>query len=425
MVAILENVPVLPFDDYCSALAAEPDQPGARRRLAEAEIARLNAFESDIRAFVSYRTEIPERNEGAAHPLGGALVGIKDIILTREFPTRYGSPFAENEGPRRDAWCVQRLNRLGAHVVGKTVSTEFAFSRPGATQNPHDRRRTPGGSSSGSAAAVAAGFVSFALGSQTGGSVIRPASYCGIVGYKPTFGLLPLDGVHPASTTLDHLGIFARSPRDAWLLAASLLDDNASPLEPVKPGKLLMLRVPDSVPVADGFKRRLVEFSDRCRASGVSVEQIELPVPVDDFVHLQELLCYWEASRILLNVPAPRLTPELAGLLERYRSIGLAEYADARRKRQAYQALFDGILRDRDAIVMPSATDVAPEGLGHTGDAALNRFWTSLHLPVASIPLWTGTHGLPLGLQIVGPLGGDRELLACGEWMFRNLGRGT
>lgn len=425
MVAILENVPILPFDDYCAALIAEASQPGARQRLAEAEIARLNSFESDIRSFVSYRTEIPERHYETAHPIGGALVGIKDIILTREFPTRYGSPFAENEGPRRDAWCVERLNRLGARIVGKTVSTEFAFSRPGATQNPHDRRRTPGGSSSGSAAAVAAGFVSFALGSQTGGSVIRPASYCGIVGFKPTYGLLPLDGVHPASTTLDHLGVFARSPRDAWLLAASLLDDNAILLEPVKPRKLLVIRIPDSIPIADDFKRRLAELSDQCRASGISVEDIDLPIPVDDFIHLQELLCYWEASRILLNIPLPRLTPELAGLLEPYRSIGLAEYAEARRKRQAYQALLDDLLLDVDAIVMPSATDVAPEGLSHTGDAALNRFWTSLHLPVASIPLWRGIYGLPLGLQIVGALGRDRELLACGEWMFRNLGRVT
>jgi Asp-tRNA(Asn)/Glu-tRNA(Gln) amidotransferase A subunit family amidase len=425
MVAILENVPALPFDDYCAALDAELDQPGARRRLAQAEIARLNAFENDIRAFVSYRTDIPERHDNPRHPLAGALVGVKDIILTRDFPTRYGSPFSENEGPRRDAWCVQRLSELGAQVVGKTVSTEFAFSRPGATQNPHDRRRTPGGSSSGSAAAVAAGFVSFALGSQTGGSVIRPASYCGIVGFKPTFGLLPLDGVHPASTTLDHLGLFARSPRDAWLLTNSLLAGGAQPLEPMKPRRLLELQVPDSIPLADQYKRHLEVLAERCRVSGISIESIELPVPVDDFVHLQELLCYWEASRILLNVPSPRLTPELAGLLEPYLAIGLDAYADARRKRQTYQSLFDGILQDVDAIVMPSAIDVAPEGLGHTGDAALNRFWTSLHLPVASIPLWTGTQGLPLGLQMIGALGRDRELLACGEWMFRNLGQRT
>ena len=419
--AINTATPSLPFADYSAALAAEAQAPGARHRLAMAEIARLNAYESEIRAFVSYRTDFQVAVEQCSHPLAGALVGVKDIILTRDFPTRYGSPFAENEGPRRDAWCVARLGKLGAHVVGKTVATEFAFSRPGATQNPHDRRRTPGGSSSGSAAAVAAGFVSFALGSQTGGSIIRPASYCGIVGFKPTFGLLPLDGVHPSSTTLDHLGVFTRSPRDAWLLVASLLDVAAISIEPTKPRRLLHLQVPEAIPVSADYNRQLAVFSASCRSAGIVVDTVEMPVPTEDFIHLQELLCYWEASRILLSIDSPRLTPELTALLKPFRSMGLPDYAAARMKRQAYQQLFGELLQDADALVLPSATDVAPEGLSHTGDAALNRFWTSLHLPVASIPLWTGHPGLPIGLQIVGGMGRDRELLACGEWLFRNM----
>src|SRR3954453_4425865 len=186
-------------------------------------------------------------------PLAGALVGIKDIIATADFPTHYGSPFKDNEGPPIDAWCVGEVKRLGGAVLGKTVSTEIAFALPGPTVNPHDHARTPGGSSSGSAAAVAAGFVSFAIGTQTAGSTIRPASFCGVTGFKPSYGLLHLEGVQAISTTCDHLGFFTRSPRDAWFITSAMLG-RAELVEPRRPTRLLHVRMPAAVPLEDEMR---------------------------------------------------------------------------------------------------------------------------------------------------------------------------
>jgi amidase len=207
--------------DFCAAAT-----PEARARLAERQLQALAAREATVRAFVCFDAEAVRQRLAVLPPgpLGGALIGVKDIIATAGFPTRYGAhdPGAP-AGPRGDAWCVEQAMRCGALQLGKTVCTEFAYPKPGPTTNPHDPQRSPGGSSSGSAAAVAAGFVSFAVGTQTAGSTIRPASYCGVTGFKPSYGLLPLDGVQQISTTCDHLGLFARSPRDAWYFASALM----------------------------------------------------------------------------------------------------------------------------------------------------------------------------------------------------------
>jgi Asp-tRNA(Asn)/Glu-tRNA(Gln) amidotransferase A subunit family amidase len=348
-------------------------------------------------------------------PLAGATLGVKDIILTRDFPTRFGSPFLENKGPLEDAWCVALARRQGAIVVGKTVSTEFAFARPGPTRNPHDLTRTPGGSSSGSAAAVAAGFVSFAFGTQTGGSVIRPASYCGIVGYKPSYGLLPTDGIQPASTTLDHLGIFARSPRDTWLLAASLLGEPPC-VAAHRPGRVLILDLPSEIPLADILGCHLDRLRRELAMRSVGVGVQPLPFPVEDFAHLQETICYWEASRLLLRPGRLRLTDGLIALLEPYLSLDGTTYMAARERRQRYQSDFATLVAEYDAILMASAPGIAPSSLSHTGDAILNRFWTALHVPAVSVPIWHSPQGLPLGLQLLGRLGSDHDLLSLAQW---------
>src|SRR5499427_7532528 len=193
-----------------------------RRALTERQLAALAAREPVVRAFVICDAAGARSAQSSQGPLAGALIGVKDIITTADFPTRYGADDTEERGPRVDAWCVAQVRRLGATILGKTMCTEFAYPMPGPTTNPHDPTRTPGGSSSGSAAAVAAGFVSFAFGTQTAGSTIRPASYCGVSGMKPSYGLLPTEGVEVISTTCDHLGVFALSPRDAWYFISAL-----------------------------------------------------------------------------------------------------------------------------------------------------------------------------------------------------------
>jgi Asp-tRNA(Asn)/Glu-tRNA(Gln) amidotransferase A subunit family amidase len=302
-------------------------------------------------------------------------------------------------------------------VLGKTVCTELAVPIPGPTTNPHDRTRTPGGSSSGSAAAVAAGFVSFAIGTQTAGSTIRPASYCGITGYKPSYGLLPTEGVQPISTTLDHLGLFARSPRDAWFFAAALLTGGPDIVIPRRPRRVLVLRLPPEIPQADAYPERMAALATSLAEQGIEAQTIDLPFPVDDFRHLQRELCYWEAARLLLAAspadPAPQLQSLLAPWLER----DMADYAAASRRRLAYQAEFETLIAGSDAVLLPAATGAAPL-LAGTGDAVMNRFWTALHVPAMTVPLWRSADGLPLGLQMIGGNGTDRRLAEVAQWLL-------
>jgi len=314
---------------------------------------------------------------------------------------------------RIDAWCAATAKQLGGIILGKTVCTEFAYPLPGPTTNPHDPGRTPGGSSSGSAAAVAAGFVSFALGTQTAGSTIRPASYCGVTGVKPSYGLLPTEGVEAISTTCDHLGVFARSPRDAWYFISAVTTPRAEIVPARRPRRVLFLRLPPEVPQGDDYPERLAALAAALIACGVAVGSIDLPFPLADFCQLQKELCYWEAARLLLAPEKRRLVPELAPCLER----DLAVYGAARRRRAAYQAQFSALAAEFDVLFLPSATGIAPP-LADTGDAVMSRFWTALHVPAISVPLWSGAAGLPLGLQLLAELGEDRALASVAQWFF-------
>jgi Asp-tRNA(Asn)/Glu-tRNA(Gln) amidotransferase A subunit family amidase len=403
--------------DFCAASTAEK-----RCALAERQLARLAAREAVVQAFACHDAGAA-RKAIAGHPggpLGGALLGVKDIIATADFPTLYGASDCEDQGPRIDAWCVARARRLGAIVLGKTVCTEFGFPRPGPTTNPHDARRTPGGSSSGSAAAVAAGFVSFALGSQTAGSTIRPASFCGITGYKPSHGFVHTEGVQALSMTLDHVGLFTLTPRDAWYFASAVTLKQAEIIEPKRPDRLLVLRPPAELPQADSYPERLAALAACLRNEGIDVHETDLPFPIEDFCGLQKKLCYWEAARILLAPKKRQLSPDLRAQLQPYLDSGLAEYMAARRRRQSYQAQFEELCGQYEAAAMPAALGAAPPSLADTGDAVMNRFWTALHIPVFSVPLWRSAEGMPLGLQLLGRLGADRELAALGQWLLEH-----
>ncbi len=398
--------------EFCVATADE------RAALAGRQLAKLDAREATVRAFVCHdaaaaRQRLTERTG----PLAGALIGVKDIIATADFPTRYGMTDVDDAVPREDAWCVARVKQLGGLVLGKTVCTAFAYPLPGPTTNPHDASRTPGGSSSGSAAAVAAGFVSFALGSQTAGSTIRPASYCGITGFKPSYGLIPVDGVQAISTTLDHIGLFARSPRDAWYLASAMVMRDAEVLAAHMPQRLLVLRMPAEIALSDDYTARIGELAAGLRAKGIVVDEFDLPFPMGDYRTLQSELCYWEASRILLSPGRVRPVPELQTLLAPYSERHATAYALARRRRSQYQVQFESLAAGYDALLLPAATGAAPP-LSNTGDALMSRFWTALHVPAITVPMWRSWENLPLGLQLLGGLGSDRALVAVAQWLF-------
>ena len=403
--------------DFCAAVA-----PEARAALAERQIRTLAEREKVVRAFVCSNPDAARRQATIPSdgPLGGALIGVKDIIATADFPTRYGSTDPELVGPSHDAWCVARAKRLGGIVLGKTVCTEFAFPLPGPTTNPWDTRRTPGGSSSGSAAAVAAGFVSFGIGTQTAGSTIRPASYCGVTGFKPSYGLLPTDGVQAISTTLDHLGVFARTPRDAWYFVIAMITNRSDVVAPRRPNRVLRLSLPDSVPQDDQYRQFLSALMSRLSEAGVVADTLDLPFPIEDFKTLQQELCYWEAARILLASRQMHVVPQLESLLGPYLNVEVSVYAAARRRRQAHQAQFEALAAGYDAVLLPAASGIAPLTLADTGDAVMSRFWTTLHVPAIAVPMWLSTEGMPLGLQLLGPLGRDRSIVEVAQWFYEH-----
>jgi amidase len=387
--------------------------------LAEAQLAILAAREPTVRAFVCCHAHAARTSlaRSASGPLSGALIGVKDVITTADFPTCYGANEPDTREVRRDAWCVAEARRLGGIILGKTVCTKFAYPIPGPTTNPHDARRTPGGSSSGSAAAVAAGFISFALATQTAASTIRPASYCGITGYKPSYGVMPTDGIQAISPTLDHVGIFARSPRDAWYFASAVLLQQAEVIVPQTPNRLLLLELPDAVPQHDGYVEHIFELVASLKAQGVAVDTTRLPFPLDDFTGLQQQICYWEAARVLRHSDALSLAPELKAFLQPHLSRDLDDYAAALRRRMTYEAAFDVLAAGYDAVLTPAATGSAP-ALADTGDAVMSRFWTALHVPAFAVPMWRARDGLPLGLQLLGRLASDRRLAATAQWFF-------
>ena len=359
-------------------------------------------------------------------PLAGLPVGVKDVIDTADMPTACGSPIHRGRRPAADAACVAALRARGAVILGKTVTTEFAAYTPGKTRNPRDPRRTPGGSSSGSAAAVAAQMVPVALGTQTAGSVIRPASFCGVVGFKPSHGLLPLAGVSPLSATLDTLGLFARAVEDLAPVANAL--GAALPERPAAAGALRVgLCRSEQWPLAAPETRRLLEqVAGELGDAGAEVREVELPHELDGLAEAQQAIMAVETARAFERERREQealLSPALRQLIdggvatspERYR----AALALGERGRTLAPSVFAGA--GVDVLLTPSVIGEAPEGLAATGDPAFNRIWTLLHLPCLNLPGRTGPHGLPIGVQLVGPPRGDARLLAAAAWVEGRL----
>lgn len=374
------------------------------------------------------------RPVGALH---GLPVGIKDIIDTRDFPTENGNALDAGRRPEKDAAIVARLRAAGAVILGKTVTAECAYLAPGKTRNPHNPEHTPGGSSSGSAAAVASGMAPLAIGTQTGGSVIRPAAFCGVVGFKPSFGLIPRNGVLRTSRRLDTVGTFARTVEDAGLLADVLAGHDPVDLDtiPAAAPRILdtLLADPPVAPqlafvktsawteidadCAEGFGELTETLGDRC-------DEVELPGIFAEGATAHRRIMLAEIAHNLRHYRArgaERLAGETLTAIEDGRLITATEYLAALDWRETLYAGLEAIFERYDAIVTPSAPGEAPMGLENTGSAVFNVLWSLLGVPTVSLPLLTGANGLPVGVQLVGRRDNDGRLLRTARWLVDTL----
>ena len=360
-------------------------------------------------------------------PLRGLPLALKDIFDTADMPTEYGSPIYANHRPKADAALVTLIHRAGGIPIGKTVTTEFAHLDPGKTRNPHNPEHTPGGSSSGSAAAVAAGFVPIATGSQTGGSVIRPASFCGVAGFKPSFGLLPAVGMKCVSWHLDTAGLFAASVADVAYAASAIAGrdlrvDGRTPATP----RIAVLRE-HPWPSASADMSAALDTAARGAAAAMGrVKDILLPPAMAAAFRAHRTIHAYEAARSLGSEHErhrDRLSANTKELIESGLAITASAYDDARRTAsQARRALAD-LLTDFDVIMSPSAPGAAPLGLKSTGTSTFNRLWTLMGSPCVNVPGLVDPSGLPLGIQVIGRFGADRATLEAALFIEAALTR--
>ena len=397
--------------------------------LIEACLARIAAREPELRAFTWFDAEAARRGAAAARqgPLHGLPIGVKDVLDTADAPSEYGSPIWAGWRPKADAAAVAWAKAAGGVVVGKTVTTEFATRKPGPTRNPHNPGHTPGGSSSGSAAGVAAGCFPLAYGTQTAGSVIRPAAFCGVVGFKPTFGTINRFGMKLMSESLDTVGVMARSVADCALFAGAVSGRDLGDPE-AKPARALRIgicRSPVWELAAAETEALLARVAAALSRAGAAVRDAELPPEIAAIVEAHPVVMNGESARALGWELANARDQISEGLRERL-EFGLgcseAEVAEAHAVFARAQAAFPQAMEGLDALVTPSAPGEAPAGLEWTGDPAFNLIWTGLHVPCVTVPAGQGPKGLPLGIQIVTRAGEDREALAWARWVQAAIG---
>ncbi|WP_332698299.1 amidase [Bosea sp. (in: a-proteobacteria)] len=391
----------------------------AQAALAESE-ARIAARDGELRAFAS-RPEALTPGDG---PLAGVACGVKDIIDTADLPTGMGSSIYEGWQPRADAAIVMALKAAGATVAGKTQTTAFAFLDPAPTRNPHDPSASPGGSSAGSAAAVAAGLVPLAIGTQTGGSVIRPATYCGAAAIKPSYDLLPTVGVKPYSRSLDTLGLMAASADDLGFALAALtgrpeLDAAPAPLEGLRLGlnRQEFAEAPD--PACEEALQRIAALA---RRAGASVVERVAPAELADAFKAHGPLQDWEATQALAWEYANHreaLPPKLRAYLDEARRTTPTQYDEARRRSRRGRHVAESWLGEVDLVLTYAAPGEAPATLASTGDSKFNRLWTLLGTPCLTVPLLRGPRGLPVSFQLVGRFGADAQVIAVAKALER------
>lgn len=404
------------------AAAAIRDGAMTSEALVHACLERIAKREPDIHAWEHLdaagviRQAMQRDTEDPRGPLHGVPVGIKDLIDTADQPTGYGSPIYAGHRPTRDATCVERLRDAGAVIIGKTVTTEFALFHPGPTRNPFDTTRTPGGSSSGSAAAVADGMVPLALGTQTAASIVRPASFCGVFGLKPTFGSIPTDGVKAISPSLDTVGVFARDTDDLRLALEVM---SGATLAAVQPPRLAFVKTPQWEQ-ADPTTRAALERV----ASELSLPEADLPVEFVALADTQRTIMLAEAAQHLADEHrehADALSDQLRDLLVAGARIGDAELGQAREHARRCRERVPDVFAEHDGLLAPSAVGEAPRGIDATGDPLFGRVWTLLGTPCVAVPGLYGPDGMPLGVQVIAAPGADATAIAAARWLADRL----
>jgi Asp-tRNA(Asn)/Glu-tRNA(Gln) amidotransferase A subunit family amidase len=427
------SVHMEPYEYSASAAAAEI---AAGRLSAETYVSscleRIAARDDDLLAwaFVDPRLALKharerDRNERRG-PLHGIPVGFKDIFDTVDFPTEYNSPIYKGHRPAWDASCVALTGRAGGIVMGKTATTEFAYRNPAPTRNPHNLSHTPGGSSSGSAAAVAAFMVPIAIGSQTGGSTIRPASYCGVVGYKPSFGVINRTGVKPVSESLDTVGVLARTVEDVALFTHAVTGLAHPDFRAATAGapRIGFCRLPCWDEGDSCMHEKLELAASTLARKGAKLSELVLGKEFDAISDDQVAINDYEVARAMAfeyERHRDRLSAPIREIIERGYRVSRERYEVALGNAMRYRASFAQMMKNYDFVLTPAAAGEAPEGLAQTGSASFNRLWTLLGVPCLTVPAYKGPRGLPIGVQIVGAYGSDCDTLAWTQWTRRRL----
>jgi Asp-tRNA(Asn)/Glu-tRNA(Gln) amidotransferase A subunit family amidase len=394
--------------------------------VARALLSRISAREPEVRAWAYLDPPQVVANARALDrlaergPLHGVPIAVKDVLLTQDMPTRYNSAAYSDAGPTRDAACVALLRAAGALIVGKTETVEFASTgRKAPTHNPHDLSRTPGASSSGSAAAVADMHVPLAIGTQTGGSMIRPASFCGVFAIKPTWGVVSAEGAKVSSPTLDTIGWFARSVADLRLIYDVLDPDpvTAKPLD-IHGARVALCRSPVWDQAEPATRAAMTVAEARLRKAGAEVIPLDLPEPFHALTHHHKVVMGCESRASFLSeyrVNGGVLHPNIRAFVENAGGYSRDDLRRAYDGAAQCRERFDALARGFDAILTPSAVGESPVGLQETGAMTFNAVWTLLHVPCVNVPGLVGPAGMPVGLTVTGPRFADRTVMAAAE----------
>ena len=425
-------------EDLKATVQALSDGSLTARAYCESCLARIRSSEGRLRAWVALDDERAltlaagrdaERTQGGhPGPLHGVPVGLKDVYDTDDLPTEMGSPAFVGNQPGKNAELVERILAAGGYALGKTATTEFAYMHPAETRNPWNTRHTPGGSSSGSAAAVAAGHVPVAVGTQTNGSVIRPAAFCGVVGFKPSLDSLPIQGALPFAESLDQVGVFARAVADAAYFAASLAESGrfAPEIEGLsRPPKIAVLpRFPWNA-AEPGAARHLQASLKRLADAGTELKTVALPDDFDEAHRVHRTIMLYEGAREHATRQATYrrvMSAVLNAAIDEGLAMSHDEYRGALVKRAALAELALDLFEDCDALASLPAPGAAPERLDVTGDPSFCTLWTLLGFPALTLPTGLSDGGLPYGMQLAGPAGGDDRLLRVASWCEAVIG---
>jgi Asp-tRNA(Asn)/Glu-tRNA(Gln) amidotransferase A subunit family amidase len=396
-------------------------------------VARIAARDNVVKAWVNFDPEIALAQARALDrgprrgPLHGAPIGLKDTIDTFDMPTEMGSPIYRGHRPQADAACVALLRRAGAIILGKTATCEFAGSAPPQTTNPHNAAHTPGGSSSGSAAAVADHMVPAALGTQTGGSVLRPASFCGVFGYKPTYNTINKAGTWPAADSIDTIGWLARSIDDMEMLTSVLcMQTPTAPVQLSAPPRIGVWRTDLWDTAQDESKAAVEQAAKALGRAGANVRDFELPAAFTGlYVMARSTIAFYERAACMAfawDRHRDQLSPQMRRYIENGHAISRDEYVVGMKRLDECRALLGPVFETFDVLLVPCVPGEAPQGLSATGDPKLQAIWTALHTPSMTLPTHRGPNNLPVGIQLVGQRYEDDRLFGCARWIWDAIG---